>query len=163
VMSQQYDVSDNLEIITEVFGQFMADDADCNGQPIILTTNITAAMEALGLDASNQERLSLVLQTLDPECRGFVEFEPFAEVMSLYLQQVKSTDNEVSSDKVMELFKLFTRGKDRPINLKDLKRISDQVKDGATEQELRDMLYLSGKNQVDLQSFEKIIKSADVL
>lgn len=159
--------NENLEIITEVFSQFMTQDADDSGQPTIPTANVIMAMEGLGLDVSNPETVSLVIQTLDPNDKGFAEYESFVEIMSLYLDEL-TIDSKDNSDRqhrnVMELFKLFTNGKeDRPICLKDLKRVSSQIKDAATDDELLDMLYLSGKSHVDFQSFEKIVMKANVL
>lgn len=155
------DEDNELELITEVFGQFMAEEDNGSGEPIMHTDNLTAAMERLGFNTDNQQVMSAILKTLDPDKKGYVEFELFAEVMKLQMEQRQG--DSVDMDEVKDLFHLFSGGRDRPIGIKDLQRVSQHVKDNASEQDLLDMLYLSGKSEVDMASFATIMKRANVL
>lgn len=148
-----------LEIITEVFSQYMdVEGKDENAEGFLPTANLSDAIAALGL---NLRHINAIKKTLDPGDTGKIQFEPFAEIMTV---QLKSKSQDTTNDEVIdELFHLFT-DTDR-ITLQDLQRISSTaVKDNANINQLEEMLSLSkSKTFVDINDFRDIMKQANAL
>ncbi|TGZ82973.1 EF-hand [Ascodesmis nigricans] len=106
------------------------EDAD---RDVIRRQDVRRVLIALGLE-STREELQDILETVDPEDEGIVQWPRFLEVAALKIQY-RDTQEEVE-----KAFKLFTGGGDGPIRLQDLRRIADELKDNVTDEQLRDML-----------------------
>lgn len=161
----------HLELITDVFGQFMAtedveesaeleeDDGDQIEERMYLDVdNLPDALLALDIDPTEEE-FEQIVRTLDPEATGKIYFEPFAKVMSLKLESQNTGSQH--NEQVLEALHLFTDGEDRDITLQDLQRVAAEVKDNPTLEELREMMM--GKQSISLKEFEDIMKQAKAL
>jgi Ca2+-binding EF-hand superfamily protein len=147
---------DLMDMITDVYGQFMQQSSEDSEHYILPTSQLKDAMTALGLEIPNAKQMKQITKTVDNN--GNIEFESFAEVMSLMLkEQNKDRTTSLSHDKVIEAYKLFVKDPNQSITINDLRRISNEIKDNATEDELFAMISLFGKQKVDLQDFEQIM------
>jgi centrin-3 len=158
-------MSKELDIISEVFAQYIyvgEDDEDMGDLTVMKTSDLRDAMVAVGLETT-KARVSKLEKRLDRANTGFIEYEKFVEIMTDELQADAHEDGEEVGLKLKEAFYLFTDGQDRSITVDDLKRIATDIKDPATEDQLRDMLSIAGKDQVDMKSFGQIMRSANAL
>ncbi|VVT56148.1 uncharacterized protein SAPINGB_P004859 [Magnusiomyces paraingens] len=120
-----------------------------------------------------QRALREIVSLLDREDQGRIDFMAFCEVMPMVLEQAHSVGSNgngngdngngsnlrdttgqfisgkkrkrdyLQKDEIEESFYLFTNGEDRAIELKDLRRVAEEIGDGnVTDDDLRDMLRL---------------------
>lgn len=161
----------HLELITDVFGQFMttedvektAEYEEDEGVQIeedmyLPVDNLPDALLALDIDPTEEE-FEEIVRTIDPDSIGKIYFEPFAEVISLKLESQNTGSQH--NEQVVEALRLFTDGEDREITLQDLQRVAAEVKDNPTLEELREMMM--GKQSISLKEFEDIMKQAKAL
>jgi Ca2+-binding EF-hand superfamily protein len=146
-------MSEALDIIAEVFGAYIDVDNSNDDVTVMRTSSVADAMAALGIvvDAKQQGE---IIEALDPDRSGFVNFETFADVMSAKLETTGGQG--ISNDTIEETFHLFTST--HRITLTDLQRVSKDVKDDATLQQLQEMLEVeSGSNGVGIEEFARIL------
>lgn len=155
----------------------------------ISMNHLPAILGALGIEkyymgpGSNPTKLAAIKKSLDPYGDGRIGFQTFHEFMPFVLDEARQDeelDNEEaeenygqreggSGDVVVDQgtkddFLMFTQGEDRPIELRDLQRISQELKDNAPEELLQDMLQLHRKgsgsigSKISLQDFVYIMK-----
>lgn len=173
------------DFLLEVFAQFMDEDGQANDDQDDTDTyidmkHLPAVFNALGIEDyylgpnSDQTMLREMKRNLDPAAEGKISFTAYSELMPLFIEQARSVealdDEEQAATKVAvdpstrHDFLLFTQGEDRPIELRDLQRISKEMKDNAPEELLLDMLQLhkegSGSvgNKISVEDFEYIMK-----
>lgn len=165
-------------LILEIFAQFISDDEqddDKDGENMSISmSHLPAVLGALGVEnyySSKPDQLDAIKKSLDPAGEGRIGFEAFNEVIPLVLEQAEDDADVKSGSSTIDKsthddFLLFTQGEDRPIELRDLQRISREMKDGAPGELLRDMLQLHQQgsttvgNKISLKDFEYIMKMA---
>lgn len=169
------------DLFVDVFAQFISDDEQDNNDEegenmAISMSHLPAVLGALGVEDyymganSNPAHLAAIKKGLDPAGEGRIGFQAYTEVIPFVVEQAEGSEVSHPSSNVekstYEDFLLFTQGEDRPIELRDLQRISREMKDNAPNDLLMDMLQLhqegSGTvgNKISLKDFEYIMKMA---
>uniref|UniRef100_A0A060T2H9 ARAD1A01782p n=1 Tax=Blastobotrys adeninivorans TaxID=409370 RepID=A0A060T2H9_BLAAD len=150
-----------LDVVTEVFGQFMEAE-DEEGAMHMSVDNLEDAMKALGITSFSKQEYEAIRRTLDLG-NGKIEFEPFAEVMVLKMRQDKGgqMNTEDQDKQLLQDYLLFTEGQDRPIRVDDLRRIAADIKDQSTIDELQQMMM--GLKEIDFATFKDIVSQANSL
>lgn len=171
-------MEDTDDLILEVFAQFMEDDADVQDEEnmSIDMKHLPAVFNALGIEdyymgpSSDPLALQEIKGSLDPGKEGRIAFSAFNELMPFFVKQAQSNDvnendeTEEIHPSTREDFLLFTEGEDRPIEMRDLQRVSRELKDEAPVELLQNMLQLHKRggqnlgNRITMEDFDYIMK-----
>lgn len=123
-------------------------------------------VSSLGLPPSNASELNDILSTLDPDSSGYVPYSHFLAVAALKIHSRSAAD---ISAEIEAAYKLFTRGRDGPILLSDLKRVAREMREegNVAEQVLEDMIQEANggagvERGVGIEDFESIMRRAGV-
>jgi Ca2+-binding EF-hand superfamily protein len=133
--------------IKEMFDLF---DADGGGS--IDVAELTQALVTLGISDTRDE-IDRLVQQIDVDGSGEIEYEEFVEVMEK-LQEQRDSEGEMH-----KAFLYFSNGHDR-ITLSDLRKISIDTQDEQTEQMLLEMLTVAdrdGDGVVTFQDFRNMM------
>lgn len=151
----------NLEVITDVFGQFMEVDEENEDTMYLPTDNLKDAMGALGLKLDHARAIA---RTLDPGDSGRIGYEQFVEIMTFQLkdqQKAGHGGDDDDDEEIRQAYELFKKGGAQgPITIHDLKRISSTaVKDNASDEQLQEMLSLGKTSMsVDFDDFKTLFR-----
>jgi Ca2+-binding EF-hand superfamily protein len=109
-----------------------------------------------------------LVDTVDPDGEGFVEYEAFVAVAAIKLQ---SRGEEEIMEEVEKAWRLFVKGGDgggeQRITMQTLRRVARELKEDVDEQVLRDMIAeanggLGVREGVRLMEFEGVMRRAGV-
>ena len=118
-----------------------------------------SVLAALGL-TTNRHELAEILDTVDPDNSGEVEYARFLEVVEL---KMRYRDVKAEVEDAYELFQPDEGG----IGLEELRRVARELKEEVSEEELREMLEVAtggdGKGRVGLTEFEEVMRRAGVI
>lgn len=156
----------DLDLITEVFAEFLKDVNGPDGEPLEVmgADQLPEALVSLGLTDLNEQEVNSIAYALDEQNTGLICYEKFVEIMSMTLDSRRSDSKQGRQNDaaVKEAFLLFSKGKD-VITVDDLEKISREIKDGASHDDLMDMVLLSGKSTVDIEAFAEIMHQSQAL
>lgn len=156
----------DLDLITEVFAEYLKDESGPDGEPLEVmgAEHLPEALVSLGLTDLNEKEVNSIAYALDEQNTGLIGYEKFVEIMSMTLDSRRSSGkhSRPNDSAVKEAFLLFSKGKD-VITINDLEKISKEIKDGASHDDLMDMVLLSGKTTVDLEAFSEIMQQSQAL
>ena len=141
---------DEVMEIKEAFDLF---DSDKSGQ--IDTEELKAALKNLGIDAKNQT-LSNMMADLDKDNSGQIDFGEFIDMMT-----AKMSDRDTKED-LEKVFRLFLGDDDKSdkILIKHLKRVSKELNENMSDEELQEMITRADLNKdqgVDFEEFYSIM------
>ena len=137
---------ESKEGIRRIFDLF-----DTNGTGKIDPKELKAAMQSLGFDSKNPTIYQLIadLDTPDAERNGGISFDDFVDAIN-----DKLGDKE-SKEGIRRIFDLFIDDPNADtITLSSLKKISKELGENMSDEELKDMLERASKNGVEL-TFEE--------
>lgn len=118
------------------------------------------------------EQQAEIKELLDPDNKGYVEYERFLGYAAVYVFHDPNRTNEAEDEKrrneIQEAFALFTNGHSGPINLRDLRRVAKTLKQDVSDDVLRDMLSEANgdrknggwQNGVTIEEFESVMTRA---
>ena len=138
--------SEEVDEIKQAFDLF-----DTNGTGKIDPKELKAAMQSLGFDSKNPTIYQLIadLDTPDAERNGGISFDDFVDAVN-----DKLGDKE-SKEGIRRIFDLFIDDPNADtITLSSLKKISKELGENMSDEELKDMLERASKNGVEL-TFEE--------
>ena len=138
--------SEEVDEIKQAFDLF-----DTNGTGKIDPKELKAAMQSLGFDSKNLTIYQLIadLDTPQAEKNGGINFDDFVDAIN-----DKLGDKE-SKEGIRRIFDLFIDDPNADtITLSSLKKISKELGENMSDEELKDMLERASKNGVEL-TFEE--------
>ena len=134
--------SEEVDEIKQAFDLF-----DTNGTGKIDPKELKAAMQSLGFDSKNPTIYQLIadLDTPESERNGGITFDDFVDAIN-----DKLGDKE-SKEGIRRIFDLFIDDPNADtITLSSLKKISKELGENMSDEELKDMLERASKNGVEL-------------
>ena len=138
--------NEEVDEIKQAFDLF-----DTNGTGKIDPKELKAAMQSLGFDSKNPTIYKLIadLDTPEAEKNGGINFDDFVDAIN-----DKLGDKE-SKEGIRRIFDLFIDDPNADtITLSSLKKISKELGENMSDEELKDMLERASKNGVEL-TFEE--------
>ena len=138
--------NDEVDEIRQAFDLF-----DTNGTGKIDTKELKAAMQSLGFDTKNPTIYTLIADLDTPEAakNGGVNFDDFVGSINNKLGDKESKEG------IRRIFDLFIDDPNADtITLSSLKKISKELGENMSDEELKDMLGRASKNGVEL-TFEE--------
>ncbi|CAM6053973.1 unnamed protein product [Sphagnum tenellum] len=135
--------------IREAFDLF-----DTDGSGSIDAAELKVAMRALGFESKNED-IRKMLEKIDEDKSGVIEFDEFVKMMT---DKMGERD---SKEKILSAFQLFDTDGTGKISFMNLKRVSKNLGQILTDDELHEMIEEADRNQdgfVDKEEFYKIMK-----
>jgi centrin-1 len=135
--------------IREAFDLF-----DTDGSGSIDAVELKVAMRALGFE-SKSEDIRKMLEKIDEDRSGVIEFDEFVKMMT---DKMGERDTK---EKILSAFQLFDTDGTGKISFMNLKRVSKNLGQILTDDELHEMIEEADRNQdgfVDKEEFYKIMK-----
>lgn len=143
--------TDYLDDIKQVFNNF---DSDNPGK--MPTSKLKFAMRAMGFEPKNEE-VKRISESYDKD--GFIEQKDFVDLI------VKRFTEKSASEEIMKAFQLFDKDHTGKITLADLQRVSDELGEKISNEELKEMIEeadLNGDSVIDEQEFLRIMKKTSL-
>ena len=138
-----------MEELKEAFTLF-----DTNHSGTIDARELKAAMRALGHEVTKQMCHAMFREVdMDPETA--LNFDQFCKIMA---PRLRAAD---SRDEVMKVYQLFDSDKQGFLNVKDLRRMADDVGETMTDEELHEMIAeadKTGDGKISFDEFFKVMK-----
>ncbi|EMC98266.1 hypothetical protein BAUCODRAFT_86743, partial [Baudoinia panamericana UAMH 10762] len=139
----------------------------------IATSEVPRCLIALNAPAANAAEKREIVDTLDPENTGWVGYEHFVAVAALKMHQVRDSKRREGGggggggvdEEVRKAYALFTKGEEREIDMRDLRRVAGELREEVPEAVLRDMLREAtggGLGGVSMEDFEGVMRRAGV-
>lgn len=119
---------------------------------------------ALNAPPRDGAELEELIETVDPDDRGWVAYEHFVAIAALKMH-ARDDDPDAVNEEVAKAYHLFTKGEDREINIADLRRIAKELREDVPENVLKDMIREAtggGLGAVNVEDFEGVMRRAGV-
>lgn len=139
--------------IKEAFDLF-----DPHGTGKIATKDLKVVLRALGFEPKKEEMKKLITD-VDPDGIGTLSFEEFLSLMSTKMSE-KDTKEEV-----LRAFRLFDDDDTGKISFKNLKRVSKELGENLTDEELQEMIDEAdrdGDGEISQEEFLRIMKKTSL-
>ena len=121
-------------------------------------------MIALNAPPKDNAELRDLIETVDPEDSGWVDYERFIAIAALKLH-ARHDDPEAQNEEIQKAYALFTKNQDREININDLRRVAKELREDVPENVLKDMIREAtggGLGSVSMEDFEGVMNRAGV-
>ncbi|KAH0795196.1 centrin [Histomonas meleagridis] len=139
--------------IREAFDLF-----DTDGSGSIDAKELKVAMKALGFDPTKEE-IRRMINDVDTERTGSISFAQFLQMMTKKMQERNP------EDEIRKAFRLFDDDNTGKITFKNLKRVSIELGENLTDEELREMIQEAdrdGDGEVSYEEFVHIMKKTSL-
>lgn len=139
--------------IREAFDLF-----DTDGTGTINVKELKVAMRALGFEPKKEE-LKGMISEIDADANGSIDFNDFLKIMS---QKMAERDPK---DEILKAFKLFDDDETGKISFKNLKRVTKELGENLTDEELQEMIDeadMDGDGEVNESEFLRIMKKTEI-
>jgi centrin-1 len=139
---------EDIEDIKEAFDLF---DTDKSGT--VEPRELKCAMESLGFEAKNAT-LFYVVSELDKDGSGSIDFDEFVDMMASKISESETRDE------IQQIFKLFDVDKTGYINIKNLKKISKDLGETVSDDDLLELIRKGdsdGDGRVSFDDFYNIM------
>lgn len=157
---QSRKISQNIELteaqkqeIKEAFDLF-----DQENSGFIETRHLKVAMRALGFEAKKEE-VTRLLKDADKEDSGKISLENFTKVMSVKIA------HRDPNEEIIRAFKLFDDDNTGKISLQNLQRVSRELGENLTDEELQEMIDEADKDgdgEISQEEFLRVMKKTKV-
>jgi centrin-1 len=137
---------EQLQEIREAFDLF-----DTDGSGTIDMRELKTAMKALGFE-STKEDVRRMVAAADPEGTGTVSFAQFVQMMTAKM------GGRDPMDEIRKAFILFDDDHTGKISFKNLKRVSLELGENLTDEELREMIEEADRDNDGEISFEEFVR-----
>ncbi|XP_040563780.1 uncharacterized protein [Lepeophtheirus salmonis] len=137
--------------IREAFDLF-----DSQGTGFMNAKDLKVAIRALGFEPQKDEMRKMLAEIEDD---GTLSFDHFLNIMASKMSEKDTKDD------IIKAFKLFDEDDSGKITLKNLKKISAELGENMTDEELREMIDEAdrdGDGEVNQDEFFKIMKKANL-
>ncbi|PIK36410.1 putative caltractin [Apostichopus japonicus] len=116
------------------------------------------AMRALGFEPKKEE-IKKMIQDVDREGSGTIDFNDFLTLMTSKMSE------KDSKEEIAKAFKLFDDDETGKISFKNLKRVSKELGENLTDEELQEMIDEAdrdGDGEINEQEFLRIMKKTSL-
>ena len=137
---------ENLEELREAFNLF---DTDRRG--FIDPRELKAAMRALGFDVK-KEHVRRILAEGGKDSTSNVSFDDFCDLLASRMSE------KGSKDEVMKVFRLFDDDGTGKISFRNLKRVSQDLGENLTDEELQEMIDEADRNGDGVLDFDEFYR-----
>ena len=141
------------EEIREAFDLF-----DTDGSGSIDAKELKIAMRALGFEPKKEE-VRKMINEIDKDGSGTIDFDEFLTMMTVKMGQ------RDSKEEMIKAFRLFDDDETGKISFKNLKRVSKDLGENLTDEELQEMIDEAdreGSGEVSLDDFMRIMKKTNL-
>lgn len=121
-------------------------------------------MIALNAPPKDRAELQELVETIDPDDSGWVDYERFVAIAALKLH-ARHDDPEAQNEEIQKAYALFTKGQEREITINDLRRVAKELREDVPENVLKDMIREAtggGLGGVNKEDFEGVMIRAGV-
>ena len=125
---------------------------DSNKDGFVNSSELANIIKSINTDVSDEELLEL-LQEIDLEVNGEINFEKFVSIVN---RREYDVDTE---EELLNAFKIFDKEGNGLINLDELKHIMLQVGKNLSESEIDEMLKEAGIDMDGFINYEEFIRS----
>ncbi|XP_052674950.1 uncharacterized protein LOC128156726 [Crassostrea angulata] len=139
--------------IREAFDLF-----DTDGSGTIDAKELKVAMRALGFEPKKEE-IKKMIADIDKEGSGTIDYNDFQNIMT---QKMSEKDLK---EEIQKAFRLFDDDDTGKISFKNLKRVSKELGENLTDEELQEMIDEAdrdGDGEINEQEFLKIMKKTSL-
>lgn len=151
--------------IQESYNIFRQDPEELDSKDgAIPTSDVRRCLIALNAPPKDAAELKELIETVDPDDSGWVDYERFLAIAALKLH-ARQDDPEAQSEEVQKAYALFTKGQDRDITINDLRRVAKELREDVPENVLKDMIREAtggGLGGVNMEDFEGVMTRAGV-
>ena len=115
-------------------------------------------MRALGFEPKKEE-VRRLLQDMDRDGSGTIEFAEFMEAMAEKIQERDPVEE------IKKAFKLFDDDDTGKISFRNLKRVARELGENMTDEELQEMIDEAdrdGDGEINLEEFMRIMKKTNL-
>ncbi|XP_029443119.1 caltractin-like [Rhinatrema bivittatum] len=133
---------------------------DTDGSGTIDVKELKVAMRALGFEPKKEE-IKKMITDIDKEGSGTINFEDFLAMMTQKMVQVEKD----SKEEIIKAFRLFDDDGTGKISFKNLKRVSKELGETLTDEELQEMIDEAdrdGDGEINEQEFLRIMKKTSL-
>ncbi|GLH02218.1 hypothetical protein R5R35_006874 [Gryllus longicercus] len=131
---------------------------DTEGKGQIDIKELKVAMRALGFEPKKEEIKRMVAE-IDKDNTGILTFDDFCKLMS---EKMAEKD---SREEIMKAFRLFDDDETGKISFKNLKRVSRELGENLTDEELQEMIDEAdrdGDGEISQDEFLRIMKKTSL-
>lgn len=165
-VAKEHDISADEEAeIQEAFALFADPNADSDSKEgVIKSQDVRRCLIALNAPPKDNDELAELLETVDPDETGWVDYEHFVAIAALKLH-AKEDDPDALNEEVVKAYSLFTKGEEREITLNDLRRVARDLREDVPDAILKDMVREAtggGLGGVGMEDFESVMRRAGV-
>jgi centrin-1 len=139
--------------IKEAFDLF-----DTDGSGFIDGKELKVAMRALGFEPKKDEVQKMIAE-VDVDGSGQIHYDDFVKLMTIKIM------NRDPQEEILKAFRLFASDNPSGITFKDLKRVSRELGEKMSDEELQEMIDEADRNGdgvVDEQEFLRIMKKTNL-
>jgi Ca2+-binding EF-hand superfamily protein len=130
----------------------------------IPTGDVRRCLIALNAPPKDKAELRELVETVDPDETGWVDYERFIAVAALKLH-ARHDDPEAQNEEIKKAYALFTKGQERDITINDLRRVAKELREDVPDDILKDMIREAtggGLGVVSMEEFEGVMTRAGV-
>ena len=135
--SHQGFTEDEVQELREAFNLF-----DTEGRGTINPKELRAVMQSLDFETKNPIIYEIV-SNMNTGAEG-IAFEPFLEILATKLGDRKSKEG------IDRIFQLFDYDKSNTIDINDLRRITKEIGENMTQEELKELLNRAASNGLEI-------------
>ncbi|XP_019866334.1 uncharacterized protein LOC109595428 [Aethina tumida] len=122
------------------------------------TKDLKVAIRALGFEPKKEE-IKKMIADMDKNATGKLTFDDFLQLMSTKMAE------KDSKEEILKAFRLFDEEDKGKITFRDLKRVSQELGENLTNQELQEMIDEAdrdGDGEIDQEEFLRIMKKTSL-
>lgn len=123
---------------------------DVDGDGLISTHDIKIALRSIGFEPTKKEILHMI-DDADASANGVISLPVFIRMMT------KKRDEMNPDEEIRRAFKLFADEESNGIRLADIKRVSLELGEALTDEELRDIIEEADRDNDGIISFEEFV------
>ncbi|PHJ22145.1 centrin [Cystoisospora suis] len=139
--------------IKEAFDLFDTDGSGC-----IDAKELKVAMRALGFEPKKEE-IRKMIADVDKDGTGSVDFQEFLSLMTVKMQE------RDPREEILKAFRLFDDDETGKISFKNLKRVSKELGENLTDEELQEMIDEAdrdGDGEINEEEFIRIMRKTNL-
>lgn len=139
--------------IREAFDLF-----DTDGSGTIDAKELKVAMRALGFEPKKEE-IKKMIADIDTDGSGTIDFNEFLEMMTSKMSE------RDSREEILKAFRLFDDDETGKISLRNLRRVSKEIGENMTDEELQEMIDEAdrdGDGEINEDEFMRIMQKTSL-
>lgn len=131
---------------------------DFEGEGVIESKDLKVSMRALGFEPKKEE-IKRLISEIDKDKTGKIGFDDFLNLMACKMAE------KDANEEILKAFRLFDDDETGKISFKNLKRVSEQLGEILTDEELQEMIDEAdrdGDGEISQEEFLRIMKKTSL-